>query len=161
MDAVLVATVALVLVRGWVLEPVEVPTGSMAPTLAAGSHVLVDHLGPRLGGYHRGDVVVLTSPLDGTLLVKRVAGVAGDDVAILDGVLHVDGRPVREPWVDPRDVDSVYSELGVVPEGHVLVLADHRPEALDSRTFGPVPLADLRGRVLLTVWPPADLGWAS
>ncbi|MGG5260463.1 signal peptidase I [Phycicoccus avicenniae] len=160
-DIVLVAALLLVGVRLFVLEPVEVPSGSMAPTLAAGSHVLVDHVGPRLTGYHRGDVVVLTSPTDGTLLVKRVAGVAGDDVSILDGVLTVDGVAVHEPWVDPGDVDSVYTEMGVVPEGHVLVLADHRQEALDSRTFGPVRLADLQGRVLATVWPLDRVGGTS
>lgn len=160
-DTVLVAALLLAGVRLLVIEPVEVPSGSMAPTLTAGSRVLVDHVGPRLTGYHRGDVVVLASPVDGTPLVKRIAGVAGQDVAILDGVLTVDGVAVREPWVDPGDVDSVYAEMGVVPAGHVLVLADHRPGAVDSRTFGPVPLADLQGRVLATVWPLDRVGATS
>ncbi|MGL5865857.1 MAG: signal peptidase I [Dermatophilaceae bacterium] len=157
-DILLIVAVGALALRVWVLEPVEVASGSMTPTIAAGSYVLVDHLGPRLRGYARGDVVALSSPVDGSLLLKRVAGVAGDDVAVQDGVLHVDGAPVVEPWVDPRDVDSVYDEVGVVPQGHVAVLADHRPQAADSRTFGPVPLDALQGRVVLALQP-TGLGW--
>ncbi|MBT9258066.1 signal peptidase I [Phycicoccus sp. MAQZ13P-2] len=155
----LALVLALVLVVGrFALEPVLVPTASMEPTLHAGSHVLVDHVGPLLRGYHRGDVVLLDAPDGSGLLVKRVAAVAGEDVAILDGVLTVDGVPVEEPWVDPGDVDSVYAELGRVPADHVVVLADHRPDARDSRTFGPVAVSALHGRVVATVWPLGALG---
>ena len=157
-DVILAGTLLLTAGRLWVLEPVQVPTTSMTPTIAPGDHVLVDHVLPRVRGYHRGDVVVLAAPGTGELLVKRVAGVAGDEVAVHDGVLQVDGVPVREPWVDPREVDSTYAELGVVPSGHVVVLADHRPEALDSRTFGPVALGDLEGRVVATLWPLDRIG---
>ncbi|GIL35865.1 signal peptidase I [Phycicoccus sp. DTK01] len=155
----LALVLALVLLVGrFALEPVLVPTASMEPTLHTGSHVLVDHVGPLLRGYHRGDVVLLDAPDGSGLLVKRVAAVAGEDVAILDGVLTVDGVPVEEPWVDPGDVDSVYAELGRVPADHVVVLADHRPDARDSRTFGPVAVTALHGRVVATVWPLGSLG---
>ncbi|MBD3782561.1 MAG: signal peptidase I [Micrococcales bacterium] len=160
-DVVLAAALLLTVARVWVLEPVEVPSTSMTPTIEAGDHVLVDHVVPLVRGYHRGDVVVLSAPGSGELLVKRVAGVAGDEVAVRDGVLEVDGVPVDEPWVDPREVDSTFAELGVVPADRVIVLADHRPEALDSRTFGPVPLDALEGRVVATLWPLDRLGRVS
>ncbi|QKE85219.1 signal peptidase I [Arthrobacter sp. NEB 688] len=156
-DAALLLALVL-LVGRFALEPVLVPTSSMEPTLHAGSHVLVDHVGPLVRGYGRGDVVLLDAPDGSGLLVKRVAAVGGEDVAILDGVLSVDGIPVDEPWVDPGDVDSVYAELGRVPAGHVVVLADHRPDARDSRSFGPVALDALHGRVVATVWPLGDAG---
>ncbi|MGL4742774.1 MAG: signal peptidase I [Dermatophilaceae bacterium] len=157
-DILLAVAVLALALRIWVLEPVEVSTASMSPTIEPGSYVLVDRLGPRLRGYDRSDVVALSSPVDGSLFVKRVVGVAGDDVAILDGVLHVDGAPAHEPWADPRAIDSVYTELGVVPRGHVVVLGDRRGESIDSRDFGPVPLDALEGRVMLTLWPLSG-GW--
>lgn len=158
--AVDLALVALLVILAGrlALEPVRVPTASMEPTLHAGSHVLVDHVGPLVRGYHRGDVVLLEAPDGSGLLVKRVAALAGEEVAVLDGVLTVDGVPVDEPWVDPGDVDSVYAELGRVPSGHVVVLADHRPDARDSRSFGPVAVDALHGRVVATVWPLGAVG---
>ncbi|MGL5911161.1 MAG: S26 family signal peptidase, partial [Phycicoccus sp.] len=56
-DVLLTVAVVALALRIWVLEPVEVATASMSPTIEPGSHVLVDHLGPRLRGYERGDVV--------------------------------------------------------------------------------------------------------
>ena len=95
-----VCAVAVALLLGtFVVEPVAVPTGSMSPTLRAGDHVLVNKLAYRFGEPRRRDLVVLRSA-SGELLLKRVVGVGGDDVGVEDGVLVVNGRAVREPFVD-------------------------------------------------------------
>lgn len=150
----------LLAIRTWVAEPVLVPTASMAPTLWPGDHVLVDKVGPRVREWHRGDVVLLRSP-DGGLAVKRVVGLPGDRVAILDGRLHRAGRAVPEPAVDPEALDSVYWEPPRVPDGHVLVLGDHRADSVDSREWGPVPVGSLVGRVTLVMWPVPRFGGVS
>jgi signal peptidase I len=117
-EAVAVAVLAALAVRALVVEAIRVPSGSMAPTLLAGDHVLVWKLsygvpipfsGVRLGGAppRRGDVVVLESPrAPGVDLVKRVVGVPGDVVELRDQVLVVNGVP------QPRapDGDLSYEE---------------------------------------------------
>ena len=137
----------------FVLQPLRVESNSMAPTYRDGDLLVVDGLSVGVPGPARHDVVIVTSPLTGQLLVKRVAAVAGDQVGIADGVLVVNGTPVPERYVDQNLMDSVYFGPVTVPQGAVFVLGDNRSSSIDSRDFGPVPVADVRGRVLAKVSP--------
>src|SRR5690606_18576578 len=102
----LLLTLALLVVaRSSFANHYHVPSGSMEPTLRPGDRVLVDMSayglrlplgGPQVLARGRpvpGDVVVFRSPADGTRLIKRVVAVGGQQVALVDGHLHVDGRP--------------------------------------------------------------------
>ncbi len=137
----------LLLVRTFVVETFRVPTSSMAPTLRAGDRVVVDKLTLRFRAPHRGELVVFTSPEDGTLLLKRVVGVGADVVAITDGTLRVNGAPVHESYVDRDSVDSTYFGPVRVRGGAVFVMGDRRADSIDSRTFGPVELGRIVGLV--------------
>lgn len=132
------------------LRAMRVESGSMAPTVSAGDLLLV-----RAGGaaVQRGDVVVAAAPDDGGLLVKRAVGVGGDEVAVEDGVLVVNGAPACEPVIDPAAIDGVWFGPVTVPPDAVFLLSDERDRAVDSRSFGPVPVADLVGRVDGRLWP--------
>ena len=141
----------------WVLtcavQPLRVESNSMAPTYRDGDMLVVDGLSVGVPGPERHDVVIITNPRTGQLLVKRVAAVAGDQVGIADGVLVVNGNPVPERYVDQNLMDSVYFGPVTVPQGAVFVLGDNRSNSIDSRDFGPVPVADVHGRVLAKVSP--------
>jgi signal peptidase I len=154
--ALLVA--ALLLVRAHVAEPFRIPSDSMAPTLVAGDHVLVDKRAYRDAAPRRGDLVVFRAPRTGEVLLKRVVAVGGDTVGIEDGVLVVDGRRPREPYADPEAIDSVYFGPVRVRAGTVFVLGDNRADSEDSRDFGAVPARDVIGRVQARIWPPARWG---
>lgn len=153
----LVAAGVLVLlagpVRAYVAEPFAIPSESMEPTLRPGDHVLVEKLSYRFDSPRRGDLVVFKTPGGGPLSVKRIVGLAGDRVAIEDGVLTIDGKPQDEPYVDLRRMDSVYFGPVAVPRGEVFVLGDNRSDSTDSRDYGAVPRPALIGRVLATLWP--------
>ena len=140
-------------VRVFVAEPFAIPSESMAPTLRPGDRVLVEKLSYWLGSPARGDLVVFEAPGGGALAVKRIVGLPGDRVAIEDGVLAVNGRLRREPFVDYARMDSVYFGPVVVPPGDVFVLGDNRADSEDSRAYGAVPRRALIGRVLTTLWP--------
>ncbi len=127
----------------------HVSAGSMSPTLADGSVVLVLPA-PRVG---RGDVVVADDPRGGGPLVKRVVALGGQRVELADGVLLVDGSPVCEPLIDQSRVDGVYGGPWTVLPGQVFLLGDARGESVDSRVFGAVPLDTVHGRVSLRLWP--------
>jgi signal peptidase I len=144
----------LVVVRLLVAEPFLVPSGSMEPTLHPGDHVLVDKLA---GPPPRRALIVFHEPGSGALLLKRVVAVGGDEVGIADGVLEVNGRAVREPFVDHRLVDSDYFGPVAVPRGTVFVMGDNRSDSVDSRRFGPIPASAVLGRVTARLWPPARI----
>lgn len=108
---------------------------SMAPLIREdGNIVVVDKISPRFTGYKKNDVVVAAAPTDGHLVLKRVCGTAGESVSVDRlGVRHI-----------------------TVPQGHAWLLGDNRPASLDSRNYGPVPVALFQGRVAAVVWPPSD-----
>jgi len=140
----------VLLLRLFVVEPVEVASSSMAPTLRAGDHVLTESASLRLGAVRRGDLVTFAAAGSDELTLKRVAALGGDRVAIHDGRLVVNRRSVPEPYADHRRMDSIYFGPVDVPAGSVFVLGDNRDDSRDSRDFGPVPVRDLVGRVVLT-----------
>lgn len=140
-------------VRPFVAEPFGITTDSMGPTLRAGDSVLAAKLAYRLAEPRRGDVVLFEAPDGGAPTIKRVVGIPGDTVAVRDGVLFVNGEKTREDYVDYNLTDSTFFGPTNVPEGRVFVMGDNRSNSLDSRSYGPVPEADLLGEVSLRAWP--------
>lgn len=143
---------AMALLQTFVVQVNVVRGASMEPSLRDGDRLVVDRLGCAVGEVRRGDVVVMRSPLDRAVdYVKRVAGVAGDRVALRAGRLFVNDAPGDAAGciLDRADVPETR-----VPDGHVFVLGDNRPVSADSRAFGLVPCALLHGVVRARVWPP-------
>jgi signal peptidase I len=149
------ALLAMALLIGWTfsyaLEPVQVSSNSMSPTLAAGTHVLVDKISSRAHHPRRRDIITFHLAGSSEQLIKRVVAVAGDTVGLADGVLVVDGAKINERFVDHAQMVSVYFGPVTVPSETVFVLGDNRADSVDSRTFGPVPLRDVTGRVLTRI----------
>ena len=154
--ALLVVPLVLVL-RGNVATPVRISSDSMLPTLARGDVVLVDPA-VSTAQIERGDLVLFASPTDGSRTLKRVVGLPGEVLAVRDAVLHVDGRPVDEPYVDHEVIDAYYSRTFEVPVGTVFVMGDNRGNSEDSREFGPVAVSAMQGEVLVRLWPPVRVG---
>ena len=146
--------VVLLLVRGFVVEPVRVHGDSMEPTLPAGALLLVDKISFHTRDPKRGDVVVTKDPRNGGSIVKRVVAIGGDSVGIEDGALMVNGAKVLETYIDNTGMRGFYFGPDVVPHGHVFLLGDNRLDSVDSRAFGSVAIDDLDGRLLATIWPP-------
>jgi signal peptidase I len=144
---------AVVLVRMLVAVPVRVESASMEPTLRPDDVVLVSRRAANVGDLHRGDLVTFRDPVHGARALKRVAGLPGDELVILDGRLHVNGVTVRETYVDHDLVDGYYSQTFRVPDGTVFLLGDNRGNSVDSRDYGPVRAQDLLGPVVTRVWP--------
>lgn len=137
---------------------VQVAAESMTNTLAVGDYVVIsDDAGPP----RRGDIVMVAQPTrgwpaPGALVLKRVIGVGGDQVACCgaDGRITVNGRPITEDYVR-RDVGPPELPFSAtVPAGTVFVAGDFRSNSMDSRFIaeqqqdGSVPLADVRGTVI-------------
>ncbi len=143
-------TVVLVVLVVPALEPLRVTSQSMSPTLADGDQVLVDKLTGRWRPPAVGDVVVFRDPVGERLVVKRVVALGGQTVGLEDGELVVDSTVRHEPQVDVSRIDSTYFGPVTVPVDAVFVLGDNRAESIDSRTYGPIRVDDLVGRVVLT-----------
>jgi signal peptidase I len=172
--SVLAAAAVALVTRSSLADHYVVPTGSMLPTVQLEDHVLVSKLAygvhvplldgyvVRFGGPARGDVVVLTAPDTGEVLLKRVAAVPGDRVRVRGGGLEVNGRSIPIEQVDgvpyealgasahPLDLDDGGGpDLGpmTLPRDRYLVLGDNRGNSRDGRYFGLVDRDAILGHV--------------
>ncbi|WP_328678506.1 signal peptidase I [Streptomyces sp. NBC_00343] len=161
----LVCLVFLLLLNTFLLQPFQIPSGSMESGLRIGDRVLVNKLAYRFGAHpQRGDIVVFdgTGYFGDADYIKRVVGVGGDHVLCCDekGRLKVNGRSVDETaFLYPGDAPSTVAFDVVVPDGALFVLGDHRGDSSDSRDHlgdpggGMIPVGDVIGRADWIVWP--------
>jgi signal peptidase I len=138
-----VATAALVIT-------VAVTSRAMEPTLREGANVSVDTAAYASSLPARSDVIAFHSEVSpGTVFLSRVIGLPGDTITESRGVVSVNGQVLDEPYATLDDRSGSWS----VEPGHVFVMGDNRPLALDSRwngagAIGQVPVGDLVGRVI-------------
>jgi signal peptidase I len=146
-------------VRPFVVEAFWIPSASMVPTLKYGDRVLVNKFIYRFTEPERGDVIVFKSVEgDDEDLIKRVVGVPGDEIAVRDGKLFVNGEPQKEPYVNKKYPDRSFYAPTTVPKDHVFAMGDNRANSQDSRIFGPVPEENIEGEAFLRFWPPHRIG---
>lgn len=96
----------------------------------------------------RGDIVVASQ--DGREVTKRVVGLPGERVGLIEGHLYADGIWYREPYVTDRPDHDHHWTVG---DDEVLLLGDHRTHSTDARTHGPTPLADVSAVAVARVLP--------
>jgi signal peptidase I len=171
----IIETVVLTLIMFWVIQsfvaqPFQVQQLSMQDTIQNGQFVLVDRLTPHFDPYHRGDIVVFAPPKNaetsgGEPFIKRVIGIAGDSVSILDGKVYVNGTLLDEPYLyrengkaQPTATDPGAPDTWRVGPGQLFVMGDHRARSSDSRAFGPIDVGSVVGRAWLRYWPLDDFG---
>lgn len=163
--------------RDRALETFVVPSSSMSPTILAGDRIFADKTVGKPGGARlwRGALAIFIYPNDRTMtFIKRVVGLPGDRIEIDNEHVRVngrdlqvsatgdDGRIVRERgdrsdyavlWPRQASGASAAGEAShfIVPNGEIFVLGDNRGNAVDSRRFGTVPIADVQA-VARQVW---------
>lgn len=117
---------------------------SMNPTLEEDTLVLY----AKAKGIERFDVVITRDMRHADIIVKRVVGLPGEDVAIIEGILYIDGREYDEPYLhDDRDEYEREIHRTQLSDNEYYVLGDNRDNSTDSRFIGPVGQDDIIGRV--------------
>ena len=135
-------------------QPVKVEGTSMLPWLEDQERIFVNKFVYRFDQVERGDVIVFRFPLDPSKsYIKRVVGLPGDRVEIVNGDVYVNGLLVQEPYILPEYRDRSSHPTLEAPPGHVYVLGDHRNTSNDSRTWGTVPLEYVTGKAVFAYWP--------
>lgn len=129
---------------------------SMEPTLHNGEFVIVNKMAYQFGEPKHGDVIVFRYPRDPDQeYIKRVIGLPGDRVRIINGEVYVNDERIEEPYI--AAAPRYQSEWGV-PEGSLFVLGDNRNNSSDSHNWGPVAMEYVIGRALFIYWPPESWG---
>lgn len=190
-QSILATLVIAIFVITFAVQAFQIPSESMENTLLIGDYLLVDKVHFAHGGLwgnfephrpiQRGDIIVFRYPVNPSQhFVKRVIGLPGDRVRLVNKQVFLNGKPLRESYVTYRDpardhyrddfpttdflngnVDShwwlqmkrymSHREI-VVPPGRYFVLGDNRDQSLDSRYWGFVPRENIVGRPLVIYW---------
>lgn len=149
-----------------VIKPTVVKEHSMDPTLHENNYLLLYKLAYKTKDHPEvGDIVVFKSELVNNdngkkkLLIKRVIGVEGDTISIVDGYVYRNGEPLDEPYV--AEQGTTYDNQGmevfeyVVPEDKVFCMGDNREYSRDSRDplIGPVDEDQIVGKAVIRLYP--------
>jgi signal peptidase I len=177
-------------IQAFIVKPYEIPSASMEPTLRINQRILVDRIGNDFTSPKIGDIYVFHPPASETCAdpnegensvgqdamaacdvtqthessqtyVKRVVGLPGDRLSIVNGHVIRNGVPEKDSYTIPCDGggECNFRATITVPKGDYYMMGDNRPDSLDSRFWGPVPRSWLIGKVFLTYWPPDRVGF--
>jgi signal peptidase I len=184
---VAVAVGLALLIQAFVVKPYRIPSPSMVPTLDVGQRVLTNRLdtSPSIGdivvfhpphGADNTDSPVCGNPDQGTghsqacgqptptassqTFIKRVVGVAGDRIFIIDGHVYRNGVREKDSYTEPcGDAPTcTFRKPITIPPGDYFMMGDNRGESDDSRFWGPVPDKWIIGVAFFTYWPPDRIG---
>src|SRR5712692_11679469 len=140
-------------------QPVKVEGTSMLPELQDQERIFINKFVYRLEPIERGDIVVFHYPPDPSKsFIKRVIGVAGARIRIVEGEVYLNGQPLLESYVSAEYHDRLSMPELTVPADSYFVLGDHRSMSNDSRDFGPVEGGYIYGKAVFVYWPMEKLG---
>ena len=152
------------ILRMYVFRVAHVSGNSMLPTLHDGDRVILNRAAVVFGQPRVGDIVAFPYPNNPSdHYIKRVIGVSGDIVDLIEGRVIVNGQPLEDAFsqvlILPSSSGNVHFPV-TVEEGRVFVLGDNRNGSKDSRyaSVGNILNQDIIGRVFIRIWPMGSLG---
>lgn len=172
-EAIVIAVLLALFIRTFVVQAFKIPSGSMEPTLLVGDHILVnkfiygikipftDKTLIHISTPKQGDIVVFAYPRDPSKdFIKRVIGLPGDSVRIVNKHVYVNGKLLNDPYAVHRDSQILPASVSrrdnmptlVVPPHKLFVMGDNRDESYDSRFWGFVDMSALKGKAFIIYW---------
>ena len=173
-ESIIIAVILALFVRTWVVQAFKIPTGSMEQNLLIGDHLLVNKFvfGPTatavermllpMAEVQRGDILVFKYPEEPERdFIKRVIGLPGETLEVRDKRVYIDGMPLDEPYLrqisPPRGgglVPDRRDNFGPIsiPDDHYFMMGDNRDNSEDSRFWGSLSHAYLKGKAVMIYW---------
>jgi signal peptidase I len=140
-------------------QPVQVEGTSMMPHLANNERIFINKFVYRFEPIQRGDIVVFWYPLDPSKsYIKRVVGLPGEWISVIEGRVYVNGKLLTEPYLPKGYSDRQSYPVTYVEPNHYYVLGDHRESSNDSRLWGTVDQKYIYGKAVFVYWPFSQLG---
>ena len=152
------AAVAIALIlRNFVFTMIRVDGKSMLETLQNGDRLYVSRLTTRFEGYDRGDIAICVYDGADHYCVKRVIGVPGDTVEIVEGQTYVNGEAVDETGYLTHTDKRSYGAV-TLQDGEYFMMGDNRPVSRDSRDRTVGPVTEMVGKARFIIWPLSRIG---
>ena len=165
----IIIIIVVVLIRSFIITPVEVDGASMENTLHDGELLLLSKISYKVSDIKRFDIVVINKGND--KVVKRIIGLPGDKVEYIDNKLYINDEEVKDTYAKNATEDFGIKDIcmvkesvedctyDTVPEGTYLVLGDNRLVSADSRANGFIKEEDIVGKAVFRIWPLNKIGF--
>ena len=155
--SILFAVVIAFFLKSFVFNSTYVLGNSMYPTLEESDRLFAVKISLFFRSPDRGDIVVLEAPdTENKDYIKRVIGIEGDLVQIIDGLVYLNGQILDEPYIEEGSYTHIYiNNTWQVGEGELFVLGDNREEGAskDSRFFGTITVDSIKGITSFRYFP--------
>jgi len=144
-------------INGYVIVNAEIPSPSMEGTIMVDDRVVASRLSYLLEEPERFDIIVFIPPDNRDVLyVKRVIGLPGELVELIDGKVYINGneKPLPDSFIKEESFDN--SGPYLVPDDSYFVMGDNRNKSIDSRSWVKshyVPAEDIVGKVMFRYFP--------
>ncbi len=154
-------TLAGASIKTFLFQAYKIPAGSLKPTLLVGDHILAKKLFEVRQGVQRGDIIIFQYPEDPAKdFIKRVVATGGETIEIVDKKVFINGMAIEEPFVIHTDTRIFAKKINprdnfgplTVPEEAVFVMGDNRDNSYDSRFWGVVENAAIKGKAYTIYW---------
>ena len=154
---ILVIIVISYLVITFVGQRTQVSGSSMETTLSDGDQLIVDKISYRFRDPNQYDIVVFPYQYEkNTYYIKRIIGLPGETVQIVDGYVYIDGQKLDEHYGNEvMENPGLAADPVVLGDDEYFVLGDNRNNSQDSRAanVGVIHRDDLLGRAWIRIWP--------
>lgn len=153
---IIVAVLLAIMINKFLIFKVDVPSGSMEPTINIGDKFLVTRI-YNFENIKRGDIIVFQNNEKNKLMVKRLIGVPGDEIDIQGEKLYINGKGIEEDYV--KYSDDYFGKFKV-PEDKYFFLGDNRSNSGDSRDWKEpyIDKKDIKGKIQIRIYPFKDFG---
>ncbi len=158
----IIAMIVAIALRLFVVGSYRICSGSMEGSLLTGDCLFVNKLAYHATTPERGDIIVFVYPMDSSMdFIKRIIGLPGDTLSVVNKVVFCNGNVLPDPptaqHVDSRTFPAEQSERDnfgpvVVPPNTYFVMGDNRDDSRDSRFWGCVPQANIKGKAVAIYW---------
>ena len=159
---IFIVVAASYLVVTYVGQRTEVSGSSMETTLSDGDQLIVDKISYRFREPNRYDIVVFPYHYEeNTYYIKRIIGLPGETVQIVDGTVWIDGQPLNEHYGNEVMEDpGLAADPITLGDDEYFVLGDNRNNSQDSRAsnVGLIHRDELLGRAWVRIWPLDQFG---
>ncbi|MEA1940566.1 MAG: signal peptidase I, partial [Candidatus Caldatribacteriota bacterium] len=152
LETVVSAGIIAFIIITFIGQVTVVQGASMESTLHSRERLIANKIGYRFESPQRGEIIIFKPPLNTKRnYIKRVIGIPGDKIKIVDGKVYLNDRELSEPYVKFRSYENIPTIT--VPEDSYFVLGDNRPNSSDSRYWGFVPRKNVIGKAWVIFWP--------
>lgn len=157
------AVAFIILVPKYLIERVSVEGSSMNYTLSDKDQLIGEKLSVRFNRLKRYDIIYFHPKGDYEVVpyIKRIIGLPGETVQIIDSVIYIDGRPIEDGFAAEDEFEAYSASKKIVlGDDEFFVMGDNRNKSKDSRSssVGSVKLSDIEGRAVFRIWPISAFG---